>query len=70
MVRGRISEPISEIGTDISRWPTEKHFTSYLTLAPKNKIFGGRLLSSRTQPSANRANEQQTCNDCHQRPSG
>ena len=28
---------------------------SWLTLAPKNKISGGRLLSSRTQPSANRA---------------
>ena len=46
---------ISEIGSDMSRWPTEKHFTSWLTLAPKNKISGGRLLSSRTQPSANRA---------------
>ena len=37
------------------RWATEKHFTSWLTLAPKNKISGGRLLSSRTEPSANRA---------------
>lgn len=46
---------LSEIGTDMSRWPTEKHFTSWLTLAPNNKISGGRLLSSRTQPSANRA---------------
>jgi len=46
---------ISEIGTDMERWPTEKPFTSWLTLAPKNKITGGRLLSSRTQPSANRA---------------
>lgn len=46
---------LSEIGTDMSRWPTEKHCTSWLTLAPKNKISGGRLLSSRTQPSANRA---------------
>jgi hypothetical protein len=46
---------VSEIGTDMSRWVTEKHFTSWLTLAPKNKISGGRLLSSRTQPSANRA---------------
>jgi transposase len=46
---------LSEIGTDMSRWPTAKHFTSWLTLAPKNKISGGRLLSSRTQPSANRA---------------
>jgi len=46
---------LSEIGTDMTRWPTEKHFTSWLTLAPSNKISGGRLLSSRTQPSANRA---------------
>jgi transposase len=46
---------LSEIGTDMTRWPTEKHFTSWLTLAPHNKVSGGRLLSSRTQPSANRA---------------
>ena len=46
---------VSEIGTDMTRWPTEKHFTSWLTLAPCNKISGGRLLSSRTRPSANRA---------------
>jgi transposase len=46
---------LAEIGIDMSRWPTEKHFTSWLTLAPKNKISGGRLLSSQTQPSANRA---------------
>jgi len=39
----------------MTRWATEKHFTSWLTLAPQNKISGGRLLSSRTQPSANRA---------------
>jgi transposase len=46
---------VAEIGTDMTRWPTEQHFTSWLTLAPRNKISGGRLLSSRTQPSANRA---------------
>lgn len=46
---------LSEIDTDMGRWPSEKHFTSWLTLAPNNKISGGRLLSSRTQPSANRA---------------
>jgi hypothetical protein len=46
---------IAEIGTDMTRWPTEKHFTAWLTLAPQNKISGGRLLSSRTRPSANRA---------------
>ena len=46
---------IAEIGTDMTRWASEKHFTSWLTLAPKNKVSGGRLLSSRTEPSANRA---------------
>jgi len=46
---------LSEIGTDMSRWSTEKHFTAWLTLAPKNRISGGRLLSSKTQSSANRA---------------
>ena len=46
---------IAEIGTDITRWPTEHHFTAWLTLAPQNRVSGGRRLSSKTQPSANRA---------------
>jgi len=46
---------IAEIGIDMTRWPSAQHFTSWLTLAPRNKISGGRLLSSQTQPSANRA---------------
>jgi transposase len=45
----------AEVGTDMRRWPSAQHFTSWLTLAPKNKVSGGRLLSSQTQPSANRA---------------
>lgn len=46
---------ISEIGIDMSRWRTEDHFTAWLALAPRNKITGGRLISSRTIPSSNRA---------------
>ena len=46
---------IAEIGTDMSRWPTERHFASWTTLAPRRKTSGNRVLSSRTQPSANRA---------------
>ncbi len=46
---------ISEIGTDMSRWKTAKHFASWLGLCPNTKISGGRVLSSRTKPSANRA---------------
>jgi len=46
---------IAELGTDMSRWPSARHFTSWLTLAPHNKVSGGKRLSSKTQPSANRA---------------
>ena len=37
----------SEVGTDMSRWKTEKHFTSWLGLAPNTKISGGKVISSR-----------------------
>jgi transposase len=46
---------IGECGDDMRKWPTVKHFTSWLTLAPGNKISGGRVLSSRTRKSSNRA---------------
>ena len=46
---------IAECGADMTRWPTAKHFTSWLTLAPGSKISGGKVLSSRTRRSANRA---------------
>jgi transposase len=46
---------VGECGDDMRKWPTEKHFTSWLSLAPGNKISGGRLLSSKTRRSANRA---------------
>jgi transposase len=46
---------VAECGDDMTKWPTEKHFTSWLSLAPGNKISGGRVLSSRTRRSSNRA---------------
>lgn len=46
---------LSETGSDMTRWPTEKHFTSWLALAPGSKKTGGKLLSGRRPPSANRA---------------
>jgi transposase len=46
---------VAECGTDMSRWRTAKHFTSWLTLAPGSKISGGKVISSRTRRSANRA---------------
>jgi transposase len=46
---------IAECGDDMTKWPTAKHFTSWLCLAPGNKISGGRVLSAKTRRSANRA---------------
>ena len=46
---------VGECGDDMRKWPTAKHFTSWLTLAPGNKISGGRVLSTKTRRSANRA---------------
>lgn len=45
---------VSEIGIDMTRWPSADHFASWITLAPHNKITGGRVISSQTQSSANR----------------
>jgi transposase len=46
---------VGECGTDLRAWPTAKHFTSWLCLAPGNKISGGKVLSSRTRRSSSRA---------------
>lgn len=46
---------IAEIGIDMSRWQTAKHFASWLGLCPGSKISGGKVLSSATKPVANRA---------------
>jgi len=48
---------LSEIGTDMSKWPSEKHFCSWLGLAPKNEITGGKILRSRTYKTKNRAGQ-------------
>lgn len=46
---------LSETGADMTKWPTAKHFGSWLGLAPGTKISGGKRLSSKTKPSSNRA---------------
>jgi len=46
---------VGECGTDLSAWPDAKHFTSWLCLAPSNKISGGKVLSTRTRRSGSRA---------------
>ena len=46
---------ISEIGTDMTKWPSAKHFASWLGLSPDHGVTGGRVMSSKTKPSASRA---------------
>jgi hypothetical protein len=45
---------VAECGTDLDRWPTAKHFTSWLTLSPGSKISGGKVLSAHTRKTTNR----------------
>jgi transposase len=46
---------VSEIGTDLSKWPTEKHFASWLGVAPHNDISGGKVLRSKPLKGNRRA---------------
>jgi len=46
---------LSELGTDFSKWPTVKHFTSWLGLCPNWKKTGGKVQSSRTRQGKGRA---------------
>jgi transposase len=46
---------ISECGFDLTRFPTAKHFCSWLGLSPGTHITGGRVISSRSRRTANRA---------------
>ena len=46
---------VGECGTNLAAWPSAKHFTSWLGLAPHNKISGGKVLSSKTRRTSNRA---------------
>ena len=48
---------ISEIGTDMSRWANDKHFCSWLSLAPHTDISGGKVLRSRILKTHNRAGQ-------------
>jgi len=45
---------VGECGTDMSQWPSAKHFVSWLCLAPGNKISGGKVLSAKTRRTKSR----------------
>ena len=46
---------LSEIGVDMSKWPTVKHFTSWLGLCPHNDKTGGKVIRTRTRKTQSRA---------------
>ena len=46
---------ISEVGADMSRFPTAGHFASWLGLCPGTKITGGKVMSGKTKRCANHA---------------
>ena len=48
---------LSEIGPNLSRFETVKHFCSWLGLCPGTKISGGKVLSAKTKRSANRVRQ-------------
>jgi len=50
-----IQTVLSEIGLDMSRWKTVKHFSSWLSVCPYNDITGGKVIKSGTKKSQNRA---------------
>ena len=51
------AEIISEVGVDMSKWPSEKHFTSWLNLAPNKRTSRGKTLKSKKQKKKNRAGQ-------------
>ena len=46
---------IAEVGADVSAFPSEKQFTSWLGLCPTNEQSGGKILNRRTRKVVNRA---------------
>lgn len=50
-----ILQIISEVGTDMSKFPSAKHFAAYLGFVPRNKITGGVIISSKTDRTKSRA---------------
>jgi transposase len=48
---------LSELGTDMTRWPTENHLVSWLKLAPCRQISGGKVIKQERQKVKNRVAE-------------
>jgi transposase len=48
---------VMEVGTDMAKFPSDKHFCSWLGLAPKHEISGGKVLKNKTLKTKNRAGQ-------------
>jgi transposase len=44
----------SEVGADLSAWPTEGDWASWLELVPRHDITGGKVIRQKKRPSNNR----------------
>jgi transposase len=49
------SSILSEAGWDMSKWPDENHFVSWLRLCPDNRISGEKIIGKGRLPTNNRA---------------
>ena len=49
-----VQTALAELGTDFRAWPSEQHFSSWLTLSPKREISGGKLIQHTHEGSRNR----------------
>lgn len=52
-----VTEIIAETGADMSKWASEKHFTSWLNLAPNTRTSGGKRLKSKPSRKKNKAGQ-------------
>lgn len=50
-------EFISEVGVDMSKWKSAKHFAAWLNLTPNTKISGGKIISSKMMKKKNKAGQ-------------
>jgi len=49
-----IQTVITEAGLDMSKWPTEQHFVSWIGLSPRNDLSGGKVLNRKTRKVVSR----------------